>query len=91
MHLPNCTVWAFGSRVNGNAKPTSDLDLAIDSPDGPLDLTIIGSVAEAFDESMLPMKVDVVDYRQISPAFRTIIDKQRLLIDPHQTTQPVKQ
>ncbi|WP_230471596.1 nucleotidyltransferase family protein [Kingella kingae] len=28
-HIPQRTVWAFGSRVNGKAKPYSDLDLAV--------------------------------------------------------------
>ena len=28
-HLPDREVWAFGSRVNGTAKETSDLDLVV--------------------------------------------------------------
>jgi predicted nucleotidyltransferase len=28
-HVPDHEVWAFDSRVNGRAKPFSDLDLAI--------------------------------------------------------------
>jgi len=28
-HVPDYTVWAFGSRATGNAKKFSDLDLAI--------------------------------------------------------------
>lgn len=79
-HVPTCTVWAFGSRVTGTAKPASDLDLAIQAPDGPLDMVIIGSLAEAFDESTLPMKVDIVDYRNISLSFQTIINEKKMLI-----------
>ncbi len=31
-HLPEREVWAFGSRVNGKAKPASDLDLCVMAP-----------------------------------------------------------
>jgi predicted nucleotidyltransferase len=59
-HVPDCQVWAFGSRVRGKAKPHSDLDLAVRG-DGILDFARLGHLEEAFEESDLPMRVDVVD------------------------------
>lgn len=44
----------------------------------PLDLT--ARLAEAFSESDLPWKVDLVDWATTTPAFRTIIAGQRVVI-----------
>jgi predicted nucleotidyltransferase len=72
-HVPGLEVRAFGSRVTGRARPTSDLDLALMSTE-PLDLLVLADLREAFSESDLPMRVDVVDWSAISPAFRRIIE-----------------
>src|SRR3990167_10843625 len=58
-HVPHLEVWAFGSRVKGNAKPYSDLDLAIISLQ-PLPMTVSAALADDFSESDLPWRVDVV-------------------------------
>lgn len=73
--IPHRTVWAFGSRVNGNAKPYSDLDLAI-LGDTPLSLAEHANLVDAFSESDLPWKVDVVDWALIGEEFRGIIRKK---------------
>lgn len=62
-------VLAFGSRVTGGARPYSDLDLAIEGS-GPLGLDLTSQIAEAFSESDLPYKVDVVDLSTVDPDFR---------------------
>jgi predicted nucleotidyltransferase len=57
--LPDVAVWAFGSRATGrNLWRCSDLDLAIVSE---LSWTTRGLLSEAFEESTLPMKVDVLE------------------------------
>lgn len=71
-HLPGVQVWAFGSRVGGRRKPHSDLDLAIIA-ETPLPLARLGMLEEAFAESDLPFRVDVVDWARTGEAFRTII------------------
>lgn len=78
-HLAKYPVWAFGSRVNGTPKPYSDLDLAIIS-EQPLPLSLLAEVAEAFSESDLPWKVDLVDWATTSERFRQVIEQQRLVI-----------
>ena len=70
--LPDCEVRAFGSRVTGNAKPYSDLDLVLRGP-ARLPLGRLTAVREAFAESDLPIRVDVIDWHAISENFRTII------------------
>ncbi|PNU04757.1 nucleotidyltransferase family protein [Novosphingobium guangzhouense] len=73
-HLPPGTsARIFGSRAGGVPKPWSDLDLALDGPQ-PLSLAAMAELAEAFDESALPFKVDLVDRRTVSDAFGAIID-----------------
>jgi type I restriction enzyme S subunit len=58
--VPNHTVYAFGSRVSGGARPWSDLDLAAFGQE-PLTLRQLRQLREAFEDSELPMRVDVSD------------------------------
>ena len=78
-HVPECTVWAFGSRVKGDAESYSDLDLAIIS-DEKLDRKLIYRLEEAFEESELPFRVDVLDWNAISEGFREVISTQYSVI-----------
>ena len=80
-HTPGCEVRAFGSRVAGRAKPWSDLDLAIVAPTA-LGWENIAIISEAFQESDLPIRVDVLDWHAVSPGFRTVIARQYAVIQP---------
>ena len=71
-YVPNCEVWAFGSRVGKHAKPCSDLDLAIVAPDA-VGVRTLAILADAFEESDLPIRVDIVDWQSVNPAFRAQI------------------
>ena len=73
--LPGCEVRAFGSRVQGRARRFSDLDIAVISP-VPLSLRALEAARDAFAESDLPMRVDLVDVAAVSESFRTIIQQQ---------------
>jgi type I restriction enzyme S subunit len=79
-HVPGWEVWAFGSRVTGKATETSDLDLAIIG-DTPLDFETLAALRDAFSESRIPYKVDVVDWASISETFRKIITNRKIAID----------
>lgn len=72
-YVGGCEVRAFGSRSNGTATPFSDLDLAIVG-NGKIERRVKMLLREAFEESDLPFRVDVIDYNAISDSFRTIID-----------------
>jgi len=78
-HIPGIEVRAFGSRVLGTARPHSDLDLAIVA-EGPLPLATLGRLQEAFEESDLTFRVDLVDWHSISPSFRQLIENHFLVI-----------
>jgi type I restriction enzyme, S subunit len=78
-HVPQYEVWAFGSRAKGRATRYSDLDLAIIS-DTPLPLEISAKLADDFSEPDLPWRVDVVDWATTQPAFRKIIEQDRVVL-----------
>ena len=71
-HIPDRKVLAFGSRATWTAKDYSDLDLAI-LGDETLPLSTTSALAESFEESDLPFKVDLVDWARIDDDFREII------------------
>jgi predicted nucleotidyltransferase len=79
--VPSAEVWVFGSRVQGTAKPHSDLDLAIIS-DAPLEGALLAELAEDFSDSDLPMRVDLVDWATTSERFREIIRNNYAVIQP---------
>ena len=66
---PEAIVWAFGSRTTGRARRYSDLDLAIDAG-RQLTIRDMALLQEAFDESELSYRVDIVDWRTLDDAFR---------------------
>ena len=80
-HLPEgCRVFVFGSRATGiRLKPWSDLDLVIEGAQ-PLSMSVTGRLRDAFDESLLAWKVDVVDRRSVSEEFGRIIDESKIAL-----------
>ncbi|MEY2341913.1 restriction endonuclease subunit S [Acidithiobacillus sp. IBUN Pt1247-S3] len=77
--VPEREVWAFGSRAKWLAKEYSDLDLCVVG-DTPLGFRTLGLLEEAFEDSDLPYKVDVVDWATTSESFRKIIERDRVVV-----------
>ena len=77
--VPEYEVRVFGSRVTSKSKYYSDLDLAIF---GNKKLTInkIADLKEAFQESDLSFRVDVVDWARLTDNFKKIIEKKYVVI-----------
>ena len=78
--VPDREVRAFGSRVTGTAKPFSDLDLAI-MGDEPLSLETRARLEEAFSESELPWKVDILDQFSSDQAFQGLINPVSIFLE----------
>lgn len=78
-NLPDTEVRAFGSRVTGRARPYSDLDLVIMTQTS-MPLSELAALREAFSESDLPWKVDLVDWASTSANFRAIINQDNVVI-----------
>jgi uncharacterized protein len=72
-------VWVFGSRATGRARRYSDLDLAINAGRH-LTLDEAAMLREAFEESDLPYRVDIVDWHAIDERFRGLIKAERVAL-----------
>lgn len=81
LHIPRAEVWAYGSRVQGDFYEASDLDLVARFPpsDKP-ELFRLSEVTEAFQESNLPILVQIVDWDRIPQAFRDEISAGYVVI-----------
>lgn len=64
-------VWLFGSRARGDARPTSDVDVAVESldPARPVEPETLAVIRERLAESSVLAAVDLVDLRGAAPAF----------------------
>lgn len=62
-------VYFFGSRADGTARTSSDLDIGILAT-GAVPGDALAGLREAFDESTIPYEVDIVDLSRVAPAFR---------------------
>lgn len=78
-YVTGLEVRAFGSRVKGHAKDYSDLDLVVVDKDR-LNRKVIYALQDAFEESALDIKVDVLDWNAISTGFQQIINQQYEII-----------
>lgn len=78
-HVPEAEVWVFGSRAKWLARDTSDLDLCIRAA-APIGFAHMGALREAFEESNLPYKVDVVDWATTAESFRKIIERDKVVV-----------
>ena len=58
----------------------SDLDLVLEGPEV-LALSLLAELAEAFEQSDLPWKVDLVDRNAVSTSFGTLIDETKVPLD----------
>ena len=84
-HVPGCEVRAFGSRVKWTAEDYSDLDLVVINSQKS-NMRQIRQLTEAFEESNLPIRVDVLDWYTVSEKFKKIITEKYEVI---QEAKPV--
>jgi len=71
-HLPGTMVWAFGSRVQGNAVPWSDLDLVVFSATE--QKPQVSALKEAIEESSLPFRVDLLEWNSLPDGIKANIE-----------------
>lgn len=74
--LPQAEIWAYGSRVTGGGHDASDLDLVVRNPAGlALETPGLAAVKEAFVESDLPIRVDLLDWARLPETFHREIER----------------
>ncbi len=81
-HLPEEEVWAHGSRIDGTAHETSDLDLVVRHP-GDLEVpqgSAFRALKEAISESNLPFLVELFDWARLPAAFWDHIARRHVVL-----------
>ncbi len=68
--------YVFGSRVKENHKKLSDLDLCYLDP---IPSSVINLIENDFEESDLPFKVDIINWKNCSKEFQEEINKDLIL------------
>ena len=70
-------VWCFGSRARGDYRPSSDLDLLVESSE---DLRAkLFEISEGLVESNFPYKVDLVEEKNLAKSYRAQVERERVL------------
>ncbi len=77
--VPDRRVIAFGSRVSGEARPFSDLDLLLVS-EKPLDWRLLCELRLAFSESDLPVVADLLDRHDLDEAMVRLVKQQGVIL-----------
>lgn len=70
-YVPDAEVRAFGSRVRGTARSSSDLDLVVLAT--PEQVACVEGLKEAFEQSDLPFRVDCHVWSELPKSFQSII------------------
>lgn len=77
-YLPGVTVWAYGSRIKGTARPQSDLDLVVFA--SAEHKRSVAALKEALEESQLPFRVDLFVWDEIPAQFRDNIQQAHVVL-----------
>ncbi len=79
-HVPDVEVWAYGSRVTGESHEGSDLDLVLRGRGlEPLGGEFLGLI-EAFQESNVPILVQVHDWARLPESFHREIERDYVVL-----------
>ncbi|MBU1007559.1 nucleotidyltransferase domain-containing protein [Candidatus Dependentiae bacterium] len=77
-HLPDVKIYLYGSRATGTHRPTSDIDLAVDSgkqisPD------TMHKLNKDIEELKLTLEVEIVDMHSIPQGHIDRIEREKIL------------
>ena len=70
----NVVVFLFGSRASGKASERADIDIGLWA-ESKLPRRLYHEIRNAVDESIIPYKVDIVDFTRTDPEFTSIATK----------------
>ena len=78
---PGIEVWAYGSRVNGTSYEASDLDLVLRGNNlRTISVSMVSALIDAFDESTIPIIVDVHDWARLPAAYQEEIERRYYIL-----------
>lgn len=76
-YCPDAEIWAYGSRLNGNAHEGSDLDLVIKSFNS--DTKYLYELKDILNESNIPFLIDIHEFSQLPESFQKEIEKNYII------------
>lgn len=76
--FPGCKVYLFGSRARKDFKEGSDIDIALDAG-LPIDYKKIYALKEKFEESTIPLFVDIVDVNNADEKIKNEIKRDGII------------
>ena len=80
-YCPNAEVWAYGSRVGGDAHDGSDLDLTVvDFGD---EKCMLAELKNIFNNSNIPFLIDINEFKNLPESFQKEISKKYIKIFPN--------
>lgn len=79
-YCPNAEIWAYGSRVGGDAHEGSDLDLAVKHfGDKNCHLSELRKILQ---NSNIPFLIDIFEFDNLPDSFKAGIEKKHIVIFP---------
>ncbi len=76
-YLAGATVWVYGSRVKGTAQTHSDLDMIVFATEQ--QKLQVSDLQEAFDDSVLPFRVDLFVWNDVPKEFHKTIESEHIV------------
>jgi predicted nucleotidyltransferase len=86
-YVPNSEVWAYGSRVTGQAHEGSDLDLVLR---GDNNLSAYNDLIEGLQNSMISILVDVHQWNNLPESFYPNIEEAYIILQRGKTPEKHK-
>ena len=81
-YCPEAEIWAYGSRVGGDAHDGSDLDLTVKSFNS--EICSLGKLKELISGSNIPFFVDINEFDKLPESFQREIEKKFIVLYPNQ-------
>ena len=80
-HIPSLEVWAYGSRIKGTSHQASDHDLVLRNPSHlEVPTKNLAQVKQAFQDSNLPIFVDLMDWAYLPVSYQKEIQKHYVVL-----------
>ncbi len=76
--VPDAKIYLFGSQATGKARPSSDIDIAIDTGK-PLPNVVIDEIKSVLEGSNILYKIDVLDFNKVENDMKESILKERII------------
>lgn len=76
-YCPKAEIWAYGSRLNGNAHQGSDLDLVVKSFND--QSKNLYELKEILNDSNIPFLIDIHEFDKLPESFQKEIEKNYIV------------